>query len=118
MATEQFSHKEDQVKVLDFCFWGSGVLLGSIVSESLRHDVEEELKTVSCQVNLCAVESINELIDIDVAIARCVCRSQGLLERNPLGREGLSSDLLHNLLRSVKIDLLVELDLLSVMALD
>ena len=86
--------------------------------EPLAHDVEKELETVARQAHLGPVEGIDELRAIDVAVAAGVGRSQGLLEWNPLRREGQGPDLLQDFLRPVQVDLLVEFDLFSVEALD
>ena len=85
--------------------------------EALGHHIKEELKAVAGDIHLGPVERIHKLSAVDVAVTTCVCRGKRLLKRDALRGERHRPDLLEHLLRSVEIDLLVELDLLCVESL-
>ena len=118
MLAEKLTHEEDQVQVLRLFLWGVRIVLCVSICESFRHDIEEKLEAVSRDHYFGSVKRINKLKQVYIAVSAFIGCSQGLLKHNTLVRESESSDLLENLLGPVEIDLLMELNFLSILTLD
>ncbi len=70
------------------------VVLRVRVCESIRHDIEEELKTVPRDIHFSSIEGFDKLIAIEVAITTLIGSSQRLLKHHTFVRECKGTDLL------------------------
>ena len=98
---EQFLVEEFQVDEL----FAALSLVGGLI-KSLGHDLEEVLEIVPRHVDACALERLNELSLVQVAVPRFISDGESLLQRYSLRGESDRSDLRKYLLWPVQFDLL------------
>jgi hypothetical protein len=119
LLSEKLSVEERQIHVL--LTGGLSLSHGVLVHwgvKTLRHDIEQELKLITLNLDIRSEHRLNELKLCDVAIASLISGCQRLLQGDLAVGESLVPDLVDDLFRTLQTDLLIELNFFTEISLN